>query len=136
MLPVFWLLSYWGFFGKSLNMNGMWPFSLIYSDHTDCRDAVRWVCEFIETQGLQKPHMHSKDLHTSIVAAFRTLLVWIMEHPHLLVNEVIKFTLSLSFLYSSFPSFLFLHLFSLSFLCVFLSFPLLPYLFLISFFKC
>ena len=61
---------------------------LFITGHVDCRDAVQWVCDFIETQAHQKPHLQTKNLHTSIVAAFRTLLIWIMEHTHLLAHEV------------------------------------------------
>ena len=60
----------------------------IYIAHVECRDAVQWVCEFIETQAQEKPYFQTKSLHTSIVAAFKTLLVWVMEHPYLLAHQV------------------------------------------------
>ena len=49
---------------------------------------MQCVCDFIETQAQQKPYLQTKDLHTSIVAAFQTLLVWVLDHPHLLAHEV------------------------------------------------
>ena len=58
--------------------------------HVGCRDAVQWVCEFIESQSQQKPFLQTKSLHTSIVAGFITLIIWIMEHPHLLAHEVLS----------------------------------------------
>ena len=61
---------------------------LLFIAHVDCRHAIHWICEFIETQSHQRPHLQTKSLHTSIVAAFTTLLVWITEHPHLLAHEV------------------------------------------------
>lgn len=63
-------------------------FQMLFPAHVDCRDAVQWVCEFIEAQAQEKPYLQTKSLHTSIVAAFKTLMVWVMEHPHLLAHEV------------------------------------------------
>lgn len=58
-------------------------------DHADCKQAVQWVCEYIQYQSLKAHPQHSRDLHTSIVAAFFTLLVWLMFHPYLLGNKVL-----------------------------------------------
>ena len=47
-----------------------------------------WVCDYIQHQA-EKDHLkHSKDLHTSIVAAFSCLLNWVTLHPYLLGNKV------------------------------------------------
>lgn len=58
--------------------------------HNNCRVIVQWVCDFIEKQSQLKTYLHTKSLHTSIVAGFTTLIVWIMEHPHLMAHEVIQ----------------------------------------------
>ena len=46
------------------------------------------VCKFIQYQAMKDRPQHNKDLHTSIVAALRTLLMWINAHPYLLGNKV------------------------------------------------
>ena len=57
-------------------------------DHADCKQAVDWVCQYIEHQARKEHPQHSRDLHTSIVAAFRTLLTLITLHPYLLGDKV------------------------------------------------
>lgn len=57
-------------------------------DHADCKQAVGWVCQYIEHQAGKEHPQHSRDLHTSIVAAFSTLLTLITLHPYLLGNKV------------------------------------------------
>ena len=39
------------------------------------------------TQCTRPPPAHSKDLHSSIVAAFRTLKLWLVNHPYLLKDK-------------------------------------------------
>ena len=46
------------------------------------------VSEYIQAQAMQDLPKHSRDLHTSIVAAFTTLLVWVQAHPYLLGSKV------------------------------------------------
>lgn len=57
-------------------------------DHRDSRLAVHLVSEYIQSQAMKDLPRHNRDLHTSIVAAFSTLLVWIQAHPYLLGNKV------------------------------------------------
>jgi hypothetical protein len=40
-------------------------------DALECKRAVKWLCDFIVTQCSRPPPAHSKDLHSSIVAAFQ-----------------------------------------------------------------
>lgn len=57
-------------------------------DHSDVKQTVVWICDYIQHQA-EKDHLqHSKDLHTSIVAAFTCLLTWVTLHPYLLGDKV------------------------------------------------
>ena len=56
----------------------------IFIDALECKRAVKWLCDFIVTQCSRPPQAHSKDLHSSIVAAFNTLITWLVYHPYLL----------------------------------------------------
>ena len=40
-------------------------------DALECKRAVKWLCDYIATQCSRPPPAHSKDLHSSIVAAFQ-----------------------------------------------------------------
>ena len=40
-------------------------------DALECKRAVKWLCDYIVTQCSRPPQAHSKDLHSSIVAAFQ-----------------------------------------------------------------
>lgn len=52
------------------------------------KQTVVWICDYIQYQA-EKDHLqHSKDLHTSIVAAFTCLLTWVTLHPYLLGDKV------------------------------------------------
>ena len=57
------------------------------SDALECKRAVKWLCDFIVTQCSRPPQAHSKDLHSSIVAAFQTLITWLVHHPYLLNDK-------------------------------------------------
>ena len=48
---------------------------------------MKWLCDFIVTQCSRPPPAHSKDLHSSIVAAFQTLVTWLVHHPYLLGDK-------------------------------------------------
>ncbi len=58
------------------------------ADTKDRKQAVRWLCDYIKMQATKEQLHHSKDLHTMIVAAFNTILVWIKERPSLLASKV------------------------------------------------
>ena len=57
------------------------------SDALECKRAVKWLCDFIVTQCSRPPQAHSKDLHSSIVAAFQSLVTWLVHHPYLLQDK-------------------------------------------------
>ncbi|XP_027205285.2 ral GTPase-activating protein subunit beta [Dermatophagoides pteronyssinus] len=51
-----------------------------------CSLCIQQICCFIENQCYKKAMFHSKDMHTTIVAAYQCLSIWINEHYHL-VND-------------------------------------------------
>ncbi|XP_030759935.1 ral GTPase-activating protein subunit beta isoform X2 [Sitophilus oryzae] len=57
------------------------------SDAMECKRAVRWLCDYIIYQCSRPPPSHSKDLHSTIVAAFQCCSVWLCEHPYLLKDK-------------------------------------------------
>ncbi|XP_043195120.1 ral GTPase-activating protein subunit beta-like isoform X3 [Amphibalanus amphitrite] len=57
---------------------------LQHQDVVECKRAVKWLCDYICHQCSRPPPAHSKDLHSTIVAAFRCVSVWLLEHPYLL----------------------------------------------------
>ncbi|KAK9501298.1 hypothetical protein O3M35_012037 [Rhynocoris fuscipes] len=56
-------------------------------EHVEWERGMKWVCDYIVYQCWRPPQAHSKDLHSSVVAAFTTVSVWIMAHPQLLQNR-------------------------------------------------
>ncbi|KAI1890432.1 hypothetical protein AGOR_G00153650 [Albula goreensis] len=55
-------------------------------ESTDRKRAVSSVCGYIVHQCSRPAPLHSRDLHSMIVAAFQCLCVWLTEHPDML-NE-------------------------------------------------
>jgi hypothetical protein len=53
----------------------------------ECKRAVKWLCDYIVNQCSRPPPAHSKDLHSTIVAAFQCCSVWLLEHPYLLRDK-------------------------------------------------
>ncbi|CAG0878641.1 unnamed protein product [Darwinula stevensoni] len=53
-------------------------------DLLECKRAVRWLCDYIVYQCSRPPPAHSRDLHSSIVAAYRCLSLWLLHYPTLL----------------------------------------------------
>ncbi|VBB26477.1 unnamed protein product [Acanthocheilonema viteae] len=49
--------------------------------------VVTSLCRFIDTQLMKPPPLHSKDLHSSVVAAYFSLSVWLCAAPLLLETE-------------------------------------------------
>ena len=62
--------------------------STILSGHVDSRQALLWVCDYIKHQSSREHPQHNRDLHTTIVAAFSTILTWINAHPYLMGTKV------------------------------------------------
>ncbi|XP_053593188.1 ral GTPase-activating protein subunit beta isoform X4 [Microplitis demolitor] len=57
------------------------------TDALECKRAVKWLCDYITYQCWRPPPAHSKDLHSSIVAAFSCLTTWLTAHPQLLQDK-------------------------------------------------
>ncbi|XP_059483480.1 ral GTPase-activating protein subunit beta isoform X11 [Neocloeon triangulifer] len=57
------------------------------TDALECKRAVKWLCDYISYQCSRPPPSHSKDLHSSIVAAFHCLSTWLVHHPDLLKEK-------------------------------------------------
>ncbi|XP_049315525.1 ral GTPase-activating protein subunit beta isoform X18 [Bactrocera dorsalis] len=57
------------------------------SDALECKRAVKWICDYICYQCSRPPPAHSKDLHSTIVAAFQCTSAWLMQHPYLLQDK-------------------------------------------------
>ena len=51
------------------------------------------MCDYIVFQCWRPPQFHSKDLHSSIVAAFTTVSAWVLAQPALLNNKYSLHTL-------------------------------------------
>ncbi|OTF71795.1 hypothetical protein BLA29_001486 [Euroglyphus maynei] len=51
-----------------------------------CSLCIQQICRFIENQCCKQAMFHSKDMHSTIVAAYQCLAIWINEHYHL-VND-------------------------------------------------
>ena len=60
----------------------------MFSGHVDSRQALLWVCDYIKHQSSREHPQHNRDLHTTIVAAFSTILTWINAHPYLMGTKV------------------------------------------------
>jgi hypothetical protein len=70
-------------FARSLNHGNFGSFA----DALECKRAVKWLCDYISYQCSRPPPSHSKDLHSSIVAAFHCLSTWLVHHPDLLKEK-------------------------------------------------
>lgn len=49
--------------------------------------TVKWICDFIVYQCSRPATSHSRDLHSMIVAAFKCLKLWLVEHSCLLYDK-------------------------------------------------
>lgn len=56
-------------------------------DPLECKRAVKWICDYICYQCSRPPPAHSKDLHSTIVAAFQCTSGWLVQHPYLLQDK-------------------------------------------------
>ncbi|KAH0619031.1 hypothetical protein JD844_018634 [Phrynosoma platyrhinos] len=76
-----------GDFLKSFNLNICLYCSLqvkVGVDSSDRKRAISSVCSYIVYQCSRPAPLHSRDLHSMIVAAFQCLCVWLTEHPDML----------------------------------------------------
>lgn len=53
----------------------------------ECKRAVKWLCDYIVHQCSRPPPAHSKDLHSTIVAAFQCCSIWLLQHSYLLRDK-------------------------------------------------
>ena len=63
-------------------------------DALECKRAVKWVCDYIVAQCSRPPPAHSRDLHSSIIAAFHTCQDLLVHFPSL-INDKETMTLVL-----------------------------------------
>jgi len=56
-------------------------------DGMECKRVLRWICDFISLQCNRPPPAHSRDLHSSIIAAFQTCNTWLVHRPTLLEDK-------------------------------------------------
>ncbi|XP_017782958.1 PREDICTED: ral GTPase-activating protein subunit beta isoform X2 [Nicrophorus vespilloides] len=68
-------------------LSGLARIHIRESDALECKRAVRWLCDYIEHQCSRPPPSHSKDLHSTIVAAFQCCSIWLLEHSYLLKDK-------------------------------------------------
>ncbi|XP_076463976.1 ral GTPase-activating protein subunit beta-like isoform X2 [Babylonia areolata] len=52
-----------------------------------CKRTVKWICDFIVFQCSRPAPNHSRDLHSLIVAAFKCVQLWLVEHSSLLYDK-------------------------------------------------
>ncbi|XP_076100413.1 ral GTPase-activating protein subunit beta-like isoform X2 [Mytilus galloprovincialis] len=52
-----------------------------------CKRTVKWICDFIVFQCNRPNQNHTRDLHSMIVAAFKCLTLWLVEHSRLLYDK-------------------------------------------------
>ena len=68
-------------------LSGLARVKIAEHDPLESKRAVKWICDYIVTQCSRPPPAHSKDLHSSIVAAFRCLQTWLLCHSYLLQDK-------------------------------------------------
>jgi len=68
-------------------LSGLARIHIPEQDALECKRAVKWLCDYIVTQCSRPPQAHSKDLHSSIVAAFQACVTWLVHHPYLLGDK-------------------------------------------------
>jgi len=68
-------------------LSGLARIPIPEQDALECKRAVKWVCDYIVAQCSRPPPAHSRDLHSSIVAAFQTCTTWLVHHPYLLQDK-------------------------------------------------
>ena len=57
-------------------------------EESESRRALSSVCSYIVFLCSRPPPLHSRDLHSIIVAAFYCLNVWLTQHPAVLDHQV------------------------------------------------
>jgi len=61
------------------------------NNHVEMRNEYKqtskWICDYICNQCSRPPPAHSRDMHSTIVAAYQCLSVWFSNHPYLLNDD-------------------------------------------------
>lgn len=60
---------------------------ILFLDSLERKRAVKWLCDYIIHQCSRPPPAHSRDLHSTIVAAYQCAAVWLVAHPYLLDDK-------------------------------------------------
>lgn len=60
---------------------------LLEKEALECKRTLKWICDYIVTQCSRPPPAHSKDLHSTIVAAFHCCQTWLLHHPSLMQDK-------------------------------------------------
>uniref|UniRef100_T1JGQ1 Rap-GAP domain-containing protein n=1 Tax=Strigamia maritima TaxID=126957 RepID=T1JGQ1_STRMM len=68
-------------------LSGFCKIKIHEQEAMECKRAVKWICDYIVSQCNRPPPAHSKDLHSTIVAAFQCVSSWLVEHPYLLQDK-------------------------------------------------
>ena len=55
--------------------------SLMSACFSEGKKCIKWICDYITNQCSRPPPFHSKDMHSTIVAAYQCLTVWFNQHP-------------------------------------------------------
>lgn len=66
----------------------LWPKMEVSVDVGDRQGVLEAICGYIEYQCGRPPMLHSRDLHSVVVAAFHCLSIWITRHADLLDQQV------------------------------------------------
>jgi len=59
----------------------------------ESKKATNHICDYIVSQCSRPPPHHSKDMHSTLVAAYQCLAIWFSEHPYLLKDNLCLNTL-------------------------------------------
>ncbi len=68
-------------------LRGLARTKILESESLECKRSLKWICDFILVQCSRPPPAHSKDLHSTIVAAFHCCKTWILHHPYLMQDK-------------------------------------------------
>lgn len=59
----------------------------MFEMRNEYKQTTKWICDYICNQCSRPPPAHSRDMHSTIVAAYQCLSVWFYNHPYLLNDE-------------------------------------------------
>ena len=68
-------------------LRGLARTQILQKESLECKRSLKWICDFIVVQASRPPREHSKDLHSTIVAAFHCCKTWILHAPYLMQDK-------------------------------------------------